>query len=262
MAHVAAGRLRRRRGDRAVRPIRYRIIADDIRRRIADGEFHLGSVLPSEADLSATYEASRVTVRRALEALRADGLVESRQGFGWLVAADPVRQDLTRLSTLDGQLGAAGVSSERRVISFRFRRAPRKVAEHLPGRSVLEVVRLHLADDRPFARVTVWCPESLGASLSRDDVERSAFLEQLPVRLGGATQTIGADAASVADAELLDVPVGSPVLVAERVTRDRGGAPVLVSEHVFPAHLTRFVAELPVDDGLMEPTGLRIVDPA
>jgi len=245
-----------------VRPIRYRIIADDLRDRIADREFHLGAVLPSEADLSATYEASRVTVRRALEALRADGLVESRQGFGWLVAADPVCQDLTRLATLDGQLGAAGVRSERRIVTFGFRRTPGRVKEFLPGRNVLEVVRLHLADDRPLARVTVWCREDLGASLSRDDVERSAFLEQLPVRLGGATQTIGADAASTADAELLDVPTGSPVLVAERITRDTADDVVLVSEHVFPAHLTRFVVELPADDGLLEPAGLRIVDPA
>ncbi len=245
-----------------MRPIRYRIIADDLRDRIGAGEFHLGAVLPSEADLSATYEASRVTVRRALEAQRSEGLVESRQGFGWLVSADPVRQDLTRLSTLDGQLGAAGVRSERRIVSFGFRRTPARVREFLPGRSALEVVRLHLADDRPFARVTVWCREDLGASLSRDDVERSAFLEQLPVRLGGATQTIGADAASASDADLLDVPADSPVLVAERVTRDTSGEVVLVSEHVFPGHLTRFVVELPVDDGLLEPTGLRIVDPA
>lgn len=243
-----------------MRPIRYRIIADDLRERIADGEFHLGSVLPSEADLSAYYEASRVTVRRALEALRLDGLVESRQGFGWLVAADPVRQDLTRLATLDGQLGSAGVRSERRIVSFGFRRTPVQVREFLTGRSVLEVVRLHLADDLPFARVTVWCREDIGATLSRDDVTRSAFLEQLPVQLGGATQTIGADAATAADAELLDVPVGSPVLVAERVTRDAEGDVVLVSEHVFPAHLTRFVVELPADHGVLEPTGLRIVE--
>lgn len=243
-----------------MRPIRYRIIADDVRRRIADGEFHHGAVLPSEADLSAAYEASRVTVRRALEALRADGLVESRQGFGWLVAADPVRQDLTRLSTIEGQLDAAGVRSDRRVVSFRFRRTPGKVREHLTCPNVLEVVRLHLADDRPFARVTVWCPEELGASLSRDDVERAAFLDQLPVRLGGATQTIGADAVSDADARLLDVPAGSPALVAERVTLDRSGAPVLVSEHLFPGHLTRFVVNLPADDGLLEPSGLRIVE--
>ena len=243
-----------------VRTIRYQTIADDLRRRVSDGEFELRGVLPSEAELSAAYEASRVTIRRALEALRAEGLVESRQGFGWLVSGEPLRQDLSRLATLDGQLAAAGVRSERRIVSFGFVAAPDRVRELLNERTVLEVRRLSLADGRPFARVTVWCPEELGAALSRDDVERSSFLEQLPVRLGGATQTIGADAASPDDAELLDVPEGAPVLVAERIRRRGDGRPVLVSEHVFPAHRTQFTVEIPVDDGMLNPTGLRLVD--
>jgi len=243
-----------------VRTIRYQMIADDLRRRVSDGEFEHRGVLPSEAELSVAYEASRVTIRRALEALRVEGLVESRQGFGWLVSGEPLRQDLSRLATLDGQLAAAGLRSERRIESFGFVVAPRRVRELLNERTVLEVRRVSLADGRPFARVTVWCPEELGASLSRDDVERSSFLEQLPVELGGATQTIGADAASDADAALLGVPPGSPVLVAERITRNVDGRPVLVSEHVFPAHRTRFTVELPVDDGLLNPTGLRLLD--
>ena len=90
-----------------------------------------------------------------------------------------------------------------------------------------------------------WAPSCHGPTSS----ERP-FLEQLPVRLGGATQTIGAAAASAEDAELLEVPVGSPVLTAERITRSVDDVPVLVSEHVFPAHRTRFAVELPVDDGV------------
>lgn len=243
-----------------VRVIRYQQIADSLRRRLSSGEFATNGVLPSESELSSAYEASRVTVRRALEALRTEGLVESRQGYGWLVAAEPLRQDLSQLSTLDGQLAAAGVESTRRILSFGFGPAPPRVRELLGERTVLEVRRLNLADGVPFARVTVWCPESLGASLSRDDVERASFLTQLPVRLGGATQTIGAEAAGQADAKLLGIPVGAPVLVAERITRRAGGRPVLVSEHVFPAHRTRFAVELPVADDSADPAGLRLVD--
>lgn len=243
-----------------MRTIRYQSIADDLRRRLGSEEFAAARVLPSESDLSEHYEASRVTVRRALEVLRAEGLLESRQGFGWLVAGEPLRQDLSRLGTLDAQLSAAGIRSERRILSFGFVPSPERVRTVLGGRTVLEVRRLNLADGQPFARVTVWCPEGLGASLSRDDVERASFLEQLPVRLGGATQTIGAELVSEPDAELLDVPRGSPVLVAERITRSDEGRPVLMSEHVFPAHRTRFAVELPADDGSLQPTGLRLVD--
>lgn len=243
-----------------VRTIRYQSIADDLRRRLASSEFAAARVLPSESDLSEQYEASRVTVRRALEVLRAEGLLESRQGFGWLVAGEPLRQDLSRLDTLEAQLSNAGIRSERRILSFGFVSPPDRVRSVLGGRSVLEVRRLNLADGEPFGRVTVWCPEPLGASLSRDDVERSSFLEQLPVRLGGATQTIGAELVTDEDAELLDVPRKSPVLVAERITRSDEGRPVLMSEHVFPAHRTRFAVELPADDGSLQPTGLRLLD--
>jgi len=243
-----------------VREIRYQIIAEALRRRIADGEFVGGRVLPSESDLSDEYDASRVTIRRSLEVLRAEQLVESRQGFGWLVAADPLRQELGRLGTLERQLAAAGIRSERQILSFGFVTASKRVSGLLGGRTVLEVERLHLADGEPFARVVVWCPESLGASLSRADVERASFLEQLGVELEGATQTIGADVASAHDAKVLKVPAGSPVLVAERITRAVGGRPVLVSRHVFSAHRTQFVVDLPIDDGAFLPSGLRLVD--
>ncbi len=244
----------------ANRTIRYQVIADDLRRRVGEEEFAAGRLLPSESELSKDYAASRVTVRRALEALRAERLVESRQGFGWYVAADPLRQDLSRLDTIESQLRAAGIRSERRILAFGFVDAPDRVREILGERIVLEVRRLNLANDAPFALVTVWCPEAIGAQLSRADVERASFLEQLPVELGGASQTIGADVAHGEVATLLDVPSGSPVLVVQRVTRSSAGRPVLVSRHVFPAHRTEFDVELPADDGALVPTGLRLVE--
>ena len=55
---------------RQVRTIRYRDIAADLRRRLAEGELTPGRVLPSESELSGSYSASRVTIRKALEVLR------------------------------------------------------------------------------------------------------------------------------------------------------------------------------------------------
>ncbi|CAB4756239.1 unannotated protein [freshwater metagenome] len=219
-----------------------------------------GRLLPSEAELSVRYEASRVTIRRALEALRADGLVASRQGFGWFVAADPLRQSLGRLGTIESQLAELGVASERRILGFAFVAAPARVRSVLECSSVLEVRRINLADGAPFARVTVWCPESVGANLSRSEVEASPLYELIDEPLGGATQTIGAAAADAADAALLGIPVGSPVLVCERITRSVAGRPVLMSEHVFPGHLTEFSVELPSVEASMAPSGLRLVE--
>jgi GntR family transcriptional regulator len=243
-----------------VRPVRYLAIADDLRERVAGGEFAAGRLLPSESELSGAYDASRVTVRKALEALREEGLVDARQGFGWFVAADPLRQSLGRLGTIEGQLASSGLTPERRVLDFEFVPAPKWVAAELGKGTVLRVRRLNLADGEPFARVTVWCPERLGSSLSRDEVERSPFYELLPIELGGATQTIGAAAASAEDAAVLAIPAGSPVLVCRRITTSVEGDPVLISEHVFPAHRTEFVVDLPRSEPSIAPNGMRLVE--
>jgi GntR family transcriptional regulator len=243
-----------------VREVRYRAIADELRGRVESGELGAGRLLPSESELSRAYLVSRVTVRKALELLREEGLIDARQGFGWFVAADPVRQALGRLGTIEDQLGELGLSSERQVVGFRFMSPPPRVRQVLGVDAVLEVRRLNLADGQPFARVTVWCPEEVGARLSRAEVERTPFYELVGVPIGGATQTIGAAAASAADADLLTVPVGSPVLRCERVTRDVEDRPLLVSEHVFPAHRTEFVVDLPKSEPSMGPSGLRLVE--
>lgn len=243
-----------------MREIRYRAIADELRRRVEGGELAAGRLLPSESELSAAYGASRVTVRKALELLREEGLIDARQGFGWFAAADPLRQRLARLDTIEHQLAEVGVRSERRILEFGFVDAPPRVRQLLGSETVLVVRRLNLADGEPFARYTVWCPEALGAGLSRNDVERQPFYELLGIRLGGATQTIGAGAAGPADAALLGVPVGSPLLMCERVTRSADGEPVLLSEHAFPAYRTEFVVELPEAEPNLNPSGLRLVE--
>jgi GntR family transcriptional regulator len=151
------------------RTYRYQQIAERLREAISQGAYGDEGVLPSESELSAEHGASRVTIRKALEHLRGDGLVDSRQGFGWFVASDPFRQSLDSLETIEDQLAAAGRSSERRVLGFRFRDAPNKIAEVL-GDEVLEVVRLNLSDEQPFALVTVWCNAAIAVELSRSDV--------------------------------------------------------------------------------------------
>ena len=74
-----------------------------------------------------TYDASRVTIRKALEALRAEGLIDAQQGLGWFAAGDPLRQRLGRLGTIEAQLAASGVDSRRSVLELRNVLAPTRV---------------------------------------------------------------------------------------------------------------------------------------
>lgn len=242
------------------RQVRYLAVAETLRDEIRSGTVARGAILPSEAELAARHDVSRVTVRKALDLLRDEGLVDSRQGFGWFVSVDPYRQPLGRLSTLEADLAAAGVVAERRVVGFTFTKPSAHVRDVLSVDAVLEVRRLNLADGEPFARVTVWVPDHLAGDLSRSDVERETFYDLLPVRLGGAVQTIGATAASEGDATLLGVPVGSALLECERTTRDTDGRSVLLSNSVFHPLRAGLVVELVGADPSADAAGVTLRD--
>ena len=122
--------------------MRYLEMAETLRDRIAGGT---RGALPSEAELGGEYGVSRVTVRRALELLREEGLVTARQGVGWFVAVDPVRQALGRVTTIEEALEAAGSTPTRQVLEFAFEPAPlhyhlyNEVIYVVQGRGILHI---------------------------------------------------------------------------------------------------------------------------
>jgi DNA-binding GntR family transcriptional regulator len=75
----------------------YAQIAEALRQQIEGGEYEEG--LPSETELRRTYGVGRTTVGRALNALKADGLIESQQGAGWYVVGTGDRRPLVERIT-------------------------------------------------------------------------------------------------------------------------------------------------------------------
>ena len=238
--------------------MRYLDLADALRARIAARDVGAGGALAGELELAREYGTSRVTVRRALDLLRQEGLVTSRRGAGWFAAVDPVRQPLGRVTTVEAAVEAAGARPGREILAFGFVDAPANVADALHvdrDSDVLRVERVNLADDEPFALVTVWVRADVGADVSRADVERSPFYDLLPLRgveLGTVHQTITAELASAATARLLACATGAPLLLCRRVTLDASGVPTLVSEHRYPADRTTFEIEFSLRAGALQ----------
>lgn len=225
-----------------MRRIIYREIADHLRTDIESGRYVASGLLPSESELCASFNASRVTVRKSLELLRSEGLITSRQGFGWTVASEPLTQSLDSLVSIERQLAAAGRTIERQVVSFGFTEAPTFAS--ILGERVLEVGRLNVVEGSPFSRIVIWCREDLAVDLSRSQVTDTSFLDLLSDHLSRAVQTITAQPMPDAEADLLGVEAGSAALLVRRVAYGEHSVPLFVSEHWFPGHLTEFVAEL------------------
>ncbi len=238
--------------------MRYLDLADALRARIAARDVGAGGALTGELDLAREYGTSRVTVRRALDLLRQEGLVTSRRGAGWFAAVDPVRQPLGRVTTVEAAVEAAGARPGREILGFGFVEATAVVADALHverGADVLRVERVNLADGEPFALVTVWVRADVGADVSRADVERATFYDLLPLRgveLGSVHQTITAEVATATAAKLLACAPGSPLLLSRRVTFDAAGSPTLYSEHRYPTDRTTFEIEFSLRTGALQ----------
>jgi GntR family transcriptional regulator len=238
------------------RELRYLQIAAELRGQIASGALPRGALISSESELARTHDASRITVRRALNELKAEGLVDSRQGFGWYVATTAMTQSLRDLTTLERQIRATGRNFQRELIAFGFVATPSYLHAIFDSPMVLEITRLDHIDHQPFATATVWVVADLVRGLTPKDVESRPLSEQLGVPLGGATETITAVGAPASQARALGVRVRTPLLHVDRVIRDVAGRPILRSQAHYNPVLTQFVVELPPAGAAEESPGI------
>lgn len=200
-------------------------LRDRLRADILEGRLKPHDQLPSESQLTERHEVSRITVRQALSALLAEGLIVKLHGKGSFVAPPRVSQQLTKLEGLSEALGSAGREVATRVLGFEEGAiAPAAVARQLAldvGAQVCELLTLRYADRVPLSLNRSWLPADLGARLRRADLSRRdlvAILEtDLGIAVGRAEVTISAAAAGRTERRHLGLGEHAPVLRVERV---------------------------------------------
>lgn len=202
-------------------PLHERIRAD-FEARILSGALAPGERLPIELELMDQYGCSRMTVHRALSALAGAGLVERRKKAGTVVARPRVHAMVMQVPDLGAEIVKRGQAYafrlHRRSLSADGSAAPFVV---MPATGpLLELVGVHLADGHRFAvehRVinAAVVPEVTGVDFA-DQAPGSWLLQHIPWT--AAETRISALGAASADAALLGVAGGTPLLSVERWT--------------------------------------------
>jgi len=206
----------------------YHQIYTILRDEIVSGAYPNGAILPSEFELTRQYGVSRVTAKRALNELAAEGLVSRERGRGTVVRFEaptpPVRASVEGL--LENLL-QMGIKTEVRLLDFDYVAASGEIARALgceAGTTVQRAVRVRHMEGEPFSHLTTHVPEALGRSYSRDDLANRpllALLERCGVIVSSAHQTLTAALADARIAPLLEVQVGAPLLRISRTVYDQ-----------------------------------------
>lgn len=231
-------------------------ISSHLREKIESGMLGPHAQLPSEHELCEQFGVSRVTVRRALQTLEADGLVYRRQGLGSFVCEQRVPQGLVRLTDFAEDMQRAGITASSRVLHRAMEGAPPLVAEHLgvpPGSPVLRLDRLRLGDGAPVALDRTWLPSYYAQLLEGHDLEgetvyailgRVYSIHALSARL----RLLGASAEGEL-ADHLGVGVGAPLLLIERTSRTLGEKVLYFQRRYYRADRVAYELEVARDPG-------------
>jgi GntR family transcriptional regulator len=224
-------------------------LEETLAERIASGELKPGTRLPSERELGKEYDAGRMAVKEAIASLIRRGLLRRDDHKDVFVARPKVEHDLRTPAGFSEQMHAAGLEPGARLLNAMVLVAPPRVAAALqlePGERAAKIERLRYASKMPMTLEEAWLPErlypdvtGLGLTASLYELMRECYARG-PTR---ATERLEAVPARAPEAKLLHVPVGSPLMLVERIAYDDAGTPVEYSKDRHRGDRTTFVVE-------------------
>lgn len=232
-------------GDRATRVPKYYLVKNALLDLLAGAR--PGQALPTERELAQRFATSRTTVRQAIAALVVEGRLERTQGSGTYVA-QPKLVQVRQLTSYSDDVRGQGREPGSRVLGVDRVRAEPPVAEALglsAGATVHRVERIRLSDGMPVAHETAHLAgrlPRLRAELAAHGSLYATLNQAYGITLTEVEDTVETVLASPAEAALLEVDTGLPMLLVHRLARDASGRPVEWTRSVFRGDRFRFLA--------------------
>jgi len=211
----------------------YRTVYDSLKARILAGGYPPGVALPSESRLVHDYGVSLITVRRALQELVLDGLIERRQGVGSFVR-EASRGVVVGLSSFDADVAEGRLRLARDLLADRELPAPAGVAERLrvpAGSTVRYLTRLDRQGAAPFSVDEVYIPAPLARTVTSELAASPLFFplwcESAGIEVGRVDFELGVQMPDSQCQEQLGIGPDTPLLVCGELNFDASGSPVM-----------------------------------
>ena len=205
-----------------------------LRDRIRHGQIEDNAMLPNEMRLAALFSVSRITIKRALAELVAEGMVVRQRGVGTMVKAPQLPMPLVQ-GAFDNwieNLEAFDRDVEVELLDVSETTADAVLAKHLgiaTGAMVQSVTRLRKVAGAPFAHVVAWVPARVAARYEPSGLATTpmlALLERAGFKPADAEQWISAVTTPQPIAALLGMPVPEAALLLEQIMHDADGNPL------------------------------------
>lgn len=221
---------------------RYGALAAALREHILAGDWPPGSALPAETTLASLHGVALGTLRRALDVLAEQGLIERRHGHGTFVRTGLTGAPMLRFFRFGERAGEVPHS---RILARQVLPATAEVARQLElgrGEPALRLRRLRLLGELPCLLEEIWLPLPRFLAMVDDDVAAwgpllyPAFALRAGVHVARAVDNIGFGVLALAQARQLQLPAGHPCALVHRQAFDLSGRCVEVRTTRGDAH--------------------------
>jgi GntR family transcriptional regulator len=224
---------------------RYLQLAGLFRRRIEAGDWQIGRQIPTVDELTAECGVARATVRKALDMLEDEGLIERYRAKGTFVRQRPKQQLWCEVATDWTGLLAARDEAVIEVLGdergFQPPNVPHPVGTMAP--SYRRLTRRHARHGVPFLLAHLYIDERLSKRISKKDLQSKTALKLLAdipgLKIKDARQTLTIGSADVETSEFLDMPLNAPIGVVYRSVVDRSGCLVFIGEGLYRGDMIR-----------------------
>jgi len=204
------------------RPL-YRQVYDIVVRRVVQGVWKAGEALPSEQALARELGVSQGTMRKVLDSLTSEKLLERRQGKGTFIAENTQERALFRFFRMarPGGERLAPTCGEETVKVRASRTIEQAKLGIAKGDKVVEINRTRLIDGRPAIREQIALPAALFPGIEKGgqlpNTLYSLYQTEYGINIVSAQEELRAIAATAEDATYLGVAIGEPILLIDRV---------------------------------------------
>lgn len=225
----------------------YKVIENDIKLKINQGELKSGDLVPSENELKDQYNVSRMTVRQALNNLVNDGYLFRHKGKGTFISQRKIEKNIHGVRSFTEEMAATGRKVSNKILSFERVEATADIAEKLflsKGDEVIHIERVRYGNDIPVLFEQLYIPGNLFKTIVKENLQGSfyKYMEtELGMQISYCIQSIEAISADSKVSVALEVNKNVPTLLIVRNTFLSNGRPFEYVKSYYRADQYKFV---------------------
>ncbi|WP_031504968.1 GntR family transcriptional regulator [Pseudothermotoga hypogea] len=234
-------------------PLYYRVYRE-LKRRISEGEYKPGDRIPPEIELVKSFGVSRLTIRRALEELKSEGLISRHKGKGTFIVGKKEEESMNVLKGFTDKAKEEGLSVRSHVLENRLIEIPPELCQVFgleQGAMVVLLRRVRFLNDEPVAIEAAYLNPAVDVrilSILKKDMSKESLYEflrnELKIPLIRALEELELTHVSSSDAKHLGLQPGACALLRKRYTYTTNGKCVEFVRSIYRGDKYRFKMEL------------------